>query len=149
MEKLEKNTKTIYVSNFPEDWAIGDVKDFLGKFGTVVDCFMPSKRNMDGLRFVFAKYDRRAQVQEILKVLKGFWIGSFKVLANLALFDRSTNKATMPSLNRNVIRKGSQVEDGVSFLQVTSSRDKKELVKEGEHEKSVTEMKETNSLVGK
>lgn len=34
------------MSNFPEEWSVMDVKEFLGKFGNVVDCFMPRKRNL-------------------------------------------------------------------------------------------------------
>lgn len=61
-ERMNECSTTIYVSNFPDDWASNDVKGILGKAGLVRDAFMPEKRNKDGKKFVFArgsKYKRK------------------------------------------------------------------------------------------
>lgn len=87
-EKLTENLKSIYVSNLPEDWRASDAKDVLRKVGLVMDVYMPDKKNKEGKSFVFARFDKNADMENILKALRGLWIGKYKILANYGIFER-------------------------------------------------------------
>lgn len=62
MQKLEAHSHSIYFSGFPDDWIDRDVKGVLRKFGSVIDVFIPIKRN----KFAFVRFDRKDPLDEII-----------------------------------------------------------------------------------
>lgn len=94
VELKSTNTSTLYVANFPEDWASKDVKEAMENVEKVKDVFMPAKRNKDGRRFAFVRFDSSLDIEKILETVKGLWVGKVKLLANLARFDRDKSSGT-------------------------------------------------------
>lgn len=109
-EKVGKKPRTLYVSNFPKDWGCEDMKEFMEKLGPVRDIFMPNKRNADN----------KVNVEEILEVTKGLWIGYHKVLANFALFDRFEKPKVAAISRGKFVGPSRQIEKGRSFLQAAT-----------------------------
>lgn len=89
VDKIMEKSKSMYITIFTEDWAVADVHGAFRKIAPVVDVFLPDKRNKNGKRFTFARFNRTVDVNEVLLSVKGLWIGNYKILANLARFDRT------------------------------------------------------------
>lgn len=119
-------SRTLYVSNFPEDWADVDVKDMLNRLGPVVDVYIPGKRNAVGKRFAFARFEKNANLGEILSALQGLSIGNHKILAHMTKFDRKdqVNESKHYQTKNHVFQSKPRVEDR-SYLQVAKGRTEK------------------------
>lgn len=123
VEKLYAKSKSLYVSNFPEDWKTLDLKESLEKVAPIVDVFIPSKRNKEGKRFAFVRFDQNVNMSDLIVTVKGLWIGDNKILANVARFDRILEGPKKTESRIGFVLKNSrQREDGVSYKQVVQDK---------------------------
>lgn len=72
-EKFKIGCSTLYISNFPENWSCSALKESLSKLGDVKDVFIPGKRNAEGKRFAFVRFDSK-DIDEILAIAKGLYM---------------------------------------------------------------------------
>lgn len=70
----------------------------------MIEVFIPEKRNKEGKRFVFARFDRQENMSEVLLAVKGLWIGNHKMLANLMKFDRNKDEEKAPKNQQRFIK---------------------------------------------
>ncbi|GJY67379.1 RNA-directed DNA polymerase, eukaryota [Tanacetum coccineum] len=90
-DQTAKISKSVFISNFPDDCSSRDLWKVCSGYGTVVDVFIPNKRSKAGKRFAFVRF---IKVLNFIKNLKTIWIGRFHVSANPARFERP--KAPIP-----------------------------------------------------
>lgn len=109
-------SRSLYVSNFPEDWVAKDVKETLEKYWPVIDVFLPQKRNATGKRFAFARFEKNANLSEILVELKGLWIGDYKIIAHRARFDINDRMSDEKHTRQRSLKDGLDAEDAIEFL---------------------------------
>nr|GEW76884.1 RNA-directed DNA polymerase, eukaryota [Tanacetum cinerariifolium] len=53
---MQKISKSVFVTNFPEDSTARDLWKVCSSYGTVVDVFIPFKRSKSGKRFAFVRF---------------------------------------------------------------------------------------------
>ncbi|GAB4825496.1 hypothetical protein Ancab_040332 [Ancistrocladus abbreviatus] len=83
-----KEARSFFFTNFPEGIKIQTLWQIFGKLGKAVDVFIPGKKTRGGRCFGFVKFIGVRNAHEMETKLNEVWIGSFKLIANLARFDR-------------------------------------------------------------
>lgn len=126
VEKVMKNTNSLFISNFPDEWEAFDVREILGRYWPVTDVFMPKKRNKIGKKFAFARFANTRNLTEILEEVKGLWIGNYKILANIARFDRNEGEKIHVAKFRIGEEQARRRQEGVSYLQAANAQENNE-----------------------
>nr|GEX67287.1 hypothetical protein [Tanacetum cinerariifolium] len=90
MSDLEtsKISKSLFISNFPNDCTNRDLWKVCNDYGTVVDVFIPNKKSKAGKRFAFVRFIKVLNFDRLIENLKTIWIGRFHLSTNPARFDR-------------------------------------------------------------
>lgn len=133
------NSKSLNVTNFPEDWKVSDVKESLEKVGRVKDVYMLEKRNRLGQKFVFVRFNSQENIIEVLATLKGLWIGNYKILANIARFNRGETEVKEVRKPVKKILTATWREEGKSYVHVTQKISGKYVGKERRRWRSLGE----------
>lgn len=71
--------------------------------------------DIHGKKFAFVRFDSRANLEEILTLTKGLWIGNHKLLANVALYDREDRSVQEVSQTRKILAPTRKRETGLSY----------------------------------
>nr|GEU40285.1 RNA-directed DNA polymerase, eukaryota [Tanacetum cinerariifolium] len=61
--QTQKISKSVFVTNFPEDFTARDLWKVCSDYGTVVDVFIPFKRSKSGKRFAFDRFIKGEYVE--------------------------------------------------------------------------------------
>ncbi|GJS90243.1 RNA-directed DNA polymerase, eukaryota [Tanacetum coccineum] len=93
-DQTAKISKSVFISNFPDDCSSRDLWKVCSGYGTVVDVFIPNKRSKAGKRFAFVRFIKVLNFDRLIENLKTIWIGRFHLSANPARFERP--KAPIP-----------------------------------------------------
>ncbi|GKA72763.1 RNA-directed DNA polymerase, eukaryota, nucleotide-binding alpha-beta plait domain protein [Tanacetum coccineum] len=93
-DQTAKISKSVFISNFPNDCSSRDLWKMCSRYGTVVDVFIPNKRSKAGKRFAFVRFIKVLNFDRLIENLKTIWIGRFHLSANPARFERP--KAPIP-----------------------------------------------------
>ncbi|GKD13725.1 RNA-directed DNA polymerase, eukaryota [Tanacetum coccineum] len=101
--QTQKISKSIFVSNFPEDATARDLWKACNTYGTVVDVFIPYKRSKAGKRFAFVHFIKVMNLDRLVENLCTIWIGRFHLHVNHVRFER-------PQKRNNPILKGTNSE---------------------------------------
>lgn len=89
MDKINEKFINMYISNFPEDWTAEPLKEILEKkVGRVADVMIPLKKSKNGKSFAFVRFVRVGDEAALIQRAKGVWIGLYKLLANVARFNK-------------------------------------------------------------
>jgi RNA recognition motif-containing protein len=105
VNNVDKNSISFYVSNFPEEFNVGDLWKIFAHYGSLGDVYIPNKVDKRGKRFAFVKFKGVKEVDELSGRLEEVWSGSFKLRVNRARFDRnelSSQSAKQQEDNRQV-----------------------------------------------
>nr|GEU98108.1 hypothetical protein [Tanacetum cinerariifolium] len=87
-DQTSKISKSVFISNFPDDCTNRDLYKLCNDYGTVVDVFIPNKKSKTGKRFAFVRFIKVFNFYRLIENLKTIWIGRFHLSANPARFDR-------------------------------------------------------------
>nr|GFA88359.1 RNA-directed DNA polymerase, eukaryota, nucleotide-binding alpha-beta plait domain protein [Tanacetum cinerariifolium] len=87
-DQTSKISKSVFISNFPDDCTSRDLWNVCNHYGTVVDVFIPNKKSKAGRRFAFVRFIKVLNFDRLIENLKTIWIGRFHLYANPARFDR-------------------------------------------------------------
>ncbi|GJT39082.1 RNA-directed DNA polymerase, eukaryota, nucleotide-binding alpha-beta plait domain protein, partial [Tanacetum coccineum] len=93
-DQTAKISKSVFISNFPNDCSSRDLWKVCSGYGTVVDVFIPNKRSKAGKCFAFVRFIKVLNFDRLIENLKTIWIGHFHLSANPARFKRP--KAPIP-----------------------------------------------------
>ncbi|GKB89497.1 RNA-directed DNA polymerase, eukaryota, partial [Tanacetum coccineum] len=105
IDQTSKISKSVFISNFPDDCSSRDLWKVCNGYGTVVDVFIPNKRSKAGKRFAFVRFINVLNLDRLIENLKTIWIGRFHLSANPARFERpkaSTFQKEKPVPSGNV-----------------------------------------------
>ncbi|GKA71585.1 ALP1-like protein isoform X1 [Tanacetum coccineum] len=106
IDQTSKISKSVFISNFPDDCSSRDIWKVCNGYGTVVDVFIPNKRSKAGKRFAFVRFINVLNLDRLIENLKTIWIGRFHLSANLARFESpkaSTFQKEKPVPSGNVM----------------------------------------------
>ncbi|GJU58526.1 RNA-directed DNA polymerase, eukaryota [Tanacetum coccineum] len=81
-------SKSIFISNLPDNTSAKDLWNLCQSYGTVVDVFIPNRRTKSGLRFAFVRFIKVINIDRLVGNLCTLWIGRNHLHANLARFER-------------------------------------------------------------
>nr|GEZ74991.1 RNA-directed DNA polymerase, eukaryota, nucleotide-binding alpha-beta plait domain protein [Tanacetum cinerariifolium] len=84
-DQTSKISKSLFISNFPDDCTNRDLWKVCNNYGTVVDVFISNKKSKAGKRFAFVRFIKVLNFDRLIENLKTIWIGRFHLPAR---FDR-------------------------------------------------------------
>nr|GEV63010.1 RNA-directed DNA polymerase, eukaryota [Tanacetum cinerariifolium] len=84
-------SKSIFLTNFPDDTTSKVLWSVCQTYGTVVDVFIPNRKSKASKRFAFIRFIRVDNVDRLVGNLCTLWIGHMHLHANVARFERTTN----------------------------------------------------------
>ncbi|GJU63300.1 RNA-directed DNA polymerase, eukaryota [Tanacetum coccineum] len=87
-DQTSKVSKSVYVSNFPDDCNTRDLWKACKVYGTVVDVFMPNKKSKSGKKFAFVRFIQVNNLDRLIENLNTIWIGRFHLFANPVRYER-------------------------------------------------------------
>lgn len=91
-----EDTSTFFVSNLAEDCSIGDIWKEFRVFGLLSDVFVPKRKDRQGNRFAFIRYDEVKDNMKMVQVLNNVIMKGVRVRVNIAKFDRDGKPARHP-----------------------------------------------------
>nr|GEZ59699.1 hypothetical protein [Tanacetum cinerariifolium] len=86
-----KISKSVFITNFPNDCSSKDIWKVCKDYGTVIDVFIPNKKSKVGKRFAFVRFIRVLNCDRLIANLRTIWIGSFHLFANHVRYKRSNS----------------------------------------------------------
>ncbi|PWA79095.1 hypothetical protein CTI12_AA209760 [Artemisia annua] len=91
-DDVMKISTSIFVTNFPEQTSAKDLWMACKQYGQVVDAFIPIRRSKIGKRFGFVRFIKIFDVERLVNNLCTVWIGSHRLHANVARFQRASRQ---------------------------------------------------------
>ncbi|KAK2426552.1 hypothetical protein QL285_025211 [Trifolium repens] len=115
--KVDKNSISFFVSNFPDEFNVGDLWKIFAHYGSVGDVYIPNKVDKWGKKFAFVKFKEVKEVDELSRRLEDVWSGTFKLRVNKARFGRNeqSSRVTVTAEARSERGPESSNENGRSF----------------------------------
>nr|GEU52511.1 RNA-directed DNA polymerase, eukaryota [Tanacetum cinerariifolium] len=83
-----KISKSVFVTNFPDDCFSKDLWKVCNGYGTVIDVFIPSKITKAGKRFAFVRFIKVLNFDRLIENLNTIWIGRFHLIVNPVRYER-------------------------------------------------------------
>ncbi|GKC52966.1 RNA-directed DNA polymerase, eukaryota, reverse transcriptase zinc-binding domain protein, partial [Tanacetum coccineum] len=99
-DDVQKVSLAVYVTNFPENFSAKDLWNAWKVYGYIVDSYIPNRKSKMGKRFGFVRFIHVKDSDRLVQNLCTVWIGSFKLYANVARFDRESVKNKVHSVNK-------------------------------------------------
>ncbi|GJY07997.1 RNA-directed DNA polymerase, eukaryota [Tanacetum coccineum] len=84
-------SKSIFVTNFPDDTTSKDLWSVCQTYGTLVDVYIPNHKSKAGKRFAFVRFIRVDNVDRLVGNLCTLWIGRMHLHANVVRFEHTPN----------------------------------------------------------
>ncbi|GKC34836.1 RNA-directed DNA polymerase, eukaryota [Tanacetum coccineum] len=81
-------SKSVFVTNFPDNFGSRDLWKLYETYGRVVDVFIPNRISKAGKRFAFVRFIRVDDVDRLVRNLCTLWVGHFHLHANVVRFER-------------------------------------------------------------
>ncbi|GJU31030.1 RNA-directed DNA polymerase, eukaryota [Tanacetum coccineum] len=85
-------SKSIFVTNFPDNTSSKDMWNLCQGYGTVVDVYIPNRLSKAGKRFAFVRFIKVENVDRLVGNLCTLWIGRMHLHANVVRFERSYSR---------------------------------------------------------
>ncbi|GJV93110.1 RNA-directed DNA polymerase, eukaryota [Tanacetum coccineum] len=109
VDDLAKISLMVYVSNFLSHLTVHELWNICGKVGTVTDVYIANRKNKLGQMFVFCRYIKVVNYDNLIHSLSNIWIGKLRLHANVARFGRKVDikpsyagvKVNTPVINRD------------------------------------------------
>nr|GEX85555.1 putative RNA-directed DNA polymerase, eukaryota, reverse transcriptase zinc-binding domain protein [Tanacetum cinerariifolium] len=96
-------SKSIFVTNFPDETTSTDLWRLCQQYGTVVDVFIPNRKSRAGKRFAFVRFIKVDNVERLVGNLCTLWIGRMHFYANLVKYERpSSQSVRFPQPSKSV-----------------------------------------------
>ncbi|GJS92458.1 RNA-directed DNA polymerase, eukaryota [Tanacetum coccineum] len=81
-------SKSIFVTNFPDNTTSADLWNICQMYGVVVDVYIPNRRSKVGKRFAFVRFIKVTNVERLVDNLCTLSIGRMHLHANVIRFER-------------------------------------------------------------
>nr|GFA00278.1 RNA-directed DNA polymerase, eukaryota, nucleotide-binding alpha-beta plait domain protein [Tanacetum cinerariifolium] len=86
VNQTQKISKSVFVTNFPEDSTARDLWKVCSDYGTVIDGFIQFKRPKSGKRFAFVRFIKKVFKTSSFHILEGCGFSEFDSLASKEKF---------------------------------------------------------------
>nr|GEU56829.1 RNA-directed DNA polymerase, eukaryota, nucleotide-binding alpha-beta plait domain protein [Tanacetum cinerariifolium] len=90
-------SKSIFVTNFPDNTTSKDLWEVCQGYGTVVDVYIPNRKSKAGKRFAFVRFIKVENVDRLVGNLCTLWIGRMHLHANVVRFERCPIHSLRPT----------------------------------------------------
>nr|GEW72947.1 RNA-directed DNA polymerase, eukaryota, nucleotide-binding alpha-beta plait domain protein [Tanacetum cinerariifolium] len=87
-------SKSIFVTNFPDNTSSKDLWKLCQDYGTVVDVYIPNRKSKAGKRFALVRFIKVENIDRPVGNLCTLWIGRMHLHANVVRFERSPIEAS-------------------------------------------------------
>nr|GEW70873.1 RNA-directed DNA polymerase, eukaryota [Tanacetum cinerariifolium] len=87
-------SKSIFVTNFPDNTSSKDLWKLCQDYGTVVDVYIPNRKSKAGKRFAFVRFIKVENIDRLVGNLCTLWIGRMHLHANVVRFEGSPIQAS-------------------------------------------------------
>ncbi|GJV37429.1 nucleotide-binding alpha-beta plait domain-containing protein [Tanacetum coccineum] len=94
---LCQNVVNFFFTNFPPEWNKANLHDLFVEVGEISDVYVARKLTKAGKRFGFARFFRIGNLQALEKRLNGIRIGSFRIKATIAKFEKYVSMSKQAS----------------------------------------------------
>ncbi|KAL4561270.1 hypothetical protein LXL04_033434 [Taraxacum kok-saghyz] len=81
-----KTSTSFFFQNFPENIDENNLRRIFQAYGTVVDVFIPQKRDIANRKFGFVRFIRIINPAIFVQTLQNIWIGSYKARVSIAKY---------------------------------------------------------------
>nr|GFA05507.1 RNA-directed DNA polymerase, eukaryota, nucleotide-binding alpha-beta plait domain protein [Tanacetum cinerariifolium] len=81
-------SKSIFVTNFPDNYEARDLWKVCEGYGKVVDVFILNHKSKAGKRFAFVRFVRVEDIDRLVRNLCTIWIGRLHLYANVVRYER-------------------------------------------------------------
>ncbi|GKE40440.1 RNA-directed DNA polymerase, eukaryota, partial [Tanacetum coccineum] len=82
-------SKSIFVTNFPDNFGSRDLWKICESYGKVVDVYIPNHKSKAGKRFAFVHFVRVEDIDRLVGNLCNIWIGRIHLHANVVRFKQA------------------------------------------------------------
>lgn len=82
------NSTSFFFSGYPKNWPVDGMWKHFGRFGTVVDVYIPNKKTKDGRDFGFVRFKGGFNTAQLEKDIRGVFIGPNMLTFNVAKLKR-------------------------------------------------------------
>ncbi|GKE32662.1 RNA-directed DNA polymerase, eukaryota [Tanacetum coccineum] len=89
-------SKSIFVTNFPDNFGSRDLWKLCEAYGKVVDVYIPNRKYKAGKRFAFVCFIKVVDLDRLVGNLCTLWVGRFHIHANVVRFERPSNISYVP-----------------------------------------------------
>nr|GEX61043.1 mitochondrial Rho GTPase [Tanacetum cinerariifolium] len=89
-------SKSIFVTNFPDNTTSADLWKICQTYGVVVDVYILNRRSKVGKRFAFVRFIKVTNVERLVGNLCTLWIGRMHLYANVVRFERTPFQQSQP-----------------------------------------------------
>nr|GEX52492.1 DNA-directed DNA polymerase [Tanacetum cinerariifolium] len=87
-------SKSIFVTNFPDNTSSKDLWKLCQDYGTVVDVYIPNRKSKAGKHFAFVRFIKVENINRLVGNLYTLWIGRMQLHANVVRFKHSSIQAS-------------------------------------------------------
>nr|GEW77770.1 RNA-directed DNA polymerase, eukaryota [Tanacetum cinerariifolium] len=87
-------SKSIFVTNFPDNTSSKDLWKLCQDYGTMVDVYIPNRKSKARKRFAFVHFIKVENIDRLVGNLCTLWIGRMHLHANVVRFERSPIQAS-------------------------------------------------------
>nr|GEZ11466.1 hypothetical protein [Tanacetum cinerariifolium] len=87
-DQVRRISKSVFITNFPDDFGPSDLWKLCGVYGTVVDVFIPNRMSKAVKRFAFVRFIRIVDMDRLIGNLCTLWVGRFHIHANAVRYER-------------------------------------------------------------
>nr|GEX77070.1 RNA-directed DNA polymerase, eukaryota [Tanacetum cinerariifolium] len=87
-DHVARLSKSIFVTNFPDNFRSRDLWKLCEAYGKVVDVYIPNYKSKAGKRYNFVRFIKVEDVDRLVGNLCTLWVGRFHLHANVVRFER-------------------------------------------------------------
>ncbi|PWA92948.1 hypothetical protein CTI12_AA076220 [Artemisia annua] len=88
-----QNVVNFFFTNFPPEWSKVNMYELFSEVGEIAEVYIARKVSKAGKRFGFARFFRVGNIQALEKRLNRISIGSFRLKANIATYEKTFSKS--------------------------------------------------------
>nr|GEV50644.1 RNA-directed DNA polymerase, eukaryota [Tanacetum cinerariifolium] len=105
-DQITRLSKSIFVTNFPDDTSSQDIWNLCQSYGTVVDVYIPNRRSKGRKRFTFVRFINVDNIERLVGNLCTLWIGRMHLQATvIRIVWADIEGVPMHAWSRNTFRK--------------------------------------------
>nr|GFA43589.1 hypothetical protein CTI12_AA308650 [Tanacetum cinerariifolium] len=93
-DHVHRISKSVFVTNFPDNFGSRDLWVLCEAYGKVVDVFIPNRKSKAGKRFAFIRFIRVVDMDRLIGNMCTLWVGRFHLHANVVRYESRIKSST-------------------------------------------------------